>query len=78
MAVWSYEITPRSRHLGGGWRLRLFDDGQEVGGGVFPRDAYLLADDGDALDPSTDTPTLAAYEDALAVAEMWAKGGAIA
>lgn len=32
----SYEITPRPDELGGGWRLRLLEDGVEVGGGVFP------------------------------------------
>ena len=34
----SYEITPRPIDLGGGWRLRLLEDGVEVGGGVFPVD----------------------------------------
>jgi hypothetical protein len=33
-----YEITPRPVDLGGGWRLRLLEDGVEVGGGVFPPD----------------------------------------
>lgn len=33
---YSYEITPRPPELGGGWRLRLLEDGGEVGGGVFP------------------------------------------
>lgn len=32
----SYEINPRPVELGGGWRLRLLEDGIEVGGGVFP------------------------------------------
>lgn len=32
----NYEITPRPVELGGGWRLRLLEDGVEVGGGVFP------------------------------------------
>ena len=32
----SYEITPRPVELGGGWRLRLLEDGVEMGGGVFP------------------------------------------
>lgn len=32
----SYEINPRPIELGGGWRLRLLEDGKEVGGGVFP------------------------------------------
>jgi len=33
---YSYEILPRPDDLGGGWRLRLLEDGEEVGGGVFP------------------------------------------
>lgn len=32
----SYEISPRPVELGGGWRLRLLENGEEVGGGVFP------------------------------------------
>lgn len=34
--VYSFEITPRPADLGGGWRLRLLENGEEVGGGVFP------------------------------------------
>lgn len=33
---YSYEILPRPVELGGGWRLRMLEDGEEVGGGVFP------------------------------------------
>lgn len=33
---YSYEITPRPAELGGGWKLTLLQDDQEVGGGVFP------------------------------------------
>lgn len=33
---YSYEITPRPTGLAGGWRLRLLEDGEEAGGGVFP------------------------------------------
>lgn len=32
----TYEILPRPDHLGGGWALRLLEDGEEVGGGIFP------------------------------------------
>jgi len=32
----TYEIYPRSADLGGGWKLRLLENGQEAGGGVFP------------------------------------------
>ena len=33
---YNYEIASRPIELGGGWRLRLLEDGFEVGGGVFP------------------------------------------
>jgi hypothetical protein len=36
MSEYTYEILPRQVNLGGGWRLRLLEDGVEVGGGVFP------------------------------------------
>jgi len=32
---YTYEITPRPESHGGGWRLRLHADGEEVGGDVF-------------------------------------------
>ena len=32
----SYEIYSRPSHLGGGWNLKLLEDGQEAGGGAFP------------------------------------------
>jgi len=32
----TYEIRPRTANVGGGWKLTLFEDGQEAGGGVFP------------------------------------------
>jgi hypothetical protein len=32
----TYEIQPRPETLGGGWVLKLFEDGQEAGAGVFP------------------------------------------
>ena len=47
--IHTFEITPRSLSVGGGWKMQLFEDGQEVGGGVFPagddgyRDAYETA-----------------------------------
>jgi hypothetical protein len=61
-----YEITARDSALGGGWRLRLLEDGEEVGGGVFPLAEYLADADGDlmmALD--------LAHADAEAVARDW-------
>jgi hypothetical protein len=33
---YTYEINSRPLELGGGWRLRLLENGVEVGGGVFP------------------------------------------
>jgi len=38
---YSYEITPRPVELGGGWKLRLLDGDEEMGGGVFA----VIADD---------------------------------
>lgn len=32
----TYEIRPRPANLGTGWNLKLIENGQEVGGGVFP------------------------------------------
>ena len=58
----SYEITPRPVELGGGWRLRLLEDGVEVGGGVFPMEGV------------SETPKealQAAFEDAEAEAYAW-------
>lgn len=34
--AYSFEVDPRPFPLGGGWKLRLLDDGQEVGSEVFP------------------------------------------
>jgi hypothetical protein len=36
---YSYQIKPRPVELGGGWRLQLLEDQEEVGGGVFPIEA---------------------------------------
>jgi hypothetical protein len=58
----SYEIIPRSANLGGGWRLRLLEDGQETGGGVFPP-VEGIEDAKEALQ--------AAFEDAEAEAYTW-------
>ena len=35
-AGYSYTIVPRPSTLGGGWKLALLANGEEVGGGVFP------------------------------------------
>jgi hypothetical protein len=58
----SYEITPRPVELGG-WRLRLLEDGVEVGGGVFPL--------GDASEAQKETALQAAFDDAEDEAYAW-------
>lgn len=56
----SYQITPRSTDLGGGWNLKLLEDGMEMGGGVFP------------LVPTPGQPHYdQAYQDALDEGENW-------
>ena len=32
----SYKIQPRLASLGGGWNLKLYENNQEAGGGVYP------------------------------------------
>jgi hypothetical protein len=54
-----YEILPRPAELGGGWRLRLLEKGEEVGGGVFPPEN------------GTEEGMTDAYGDAMAVGEDW-------
>ena len=61
----TYEITPRPVELGSGWRLRCLEDGQEVGGGVFPP-VEGFDDPADALQ--------AAYDDAEGEAQDWLGG----
>lgn len=52
------EIRARPADLGGGWRLRLLENGDEVGGGVFPS--------------SPDDPGgLESHEEALATGLAW-------
>lgn len=54
----TYQIDPRAPELGGGWQLKLIENGEEAGGGVFP-----LANE----DPEFDQ----AYQDALDEGEAW-------
>ncbi|NHZ66628.1 hypothetical protein [Massilia genomosp. 1] len=61
-AKYSYEVNPRAGELGGGWRLRLLEDGEEVGGGVFP------PVEGIEDDQESDK---AAYSDAMDEGEDW-------
>ena len=55
----TYAIEPRPPALGGGYCLRLFEDGQEAGGGVFPPNE------------ATEAADKAAYTAALAEGEDW-------
>ena len=41
MPRYRYEIEPRTEAVGGGWRLKLFEDDTEVDGGVFPADRHV-------------------------------------
>lgn len=59
---YSYEINPRSVDVGGGWRLRLLENGDEVGGGVFPP-VEGIEDAKEALQ--------AAFDDAQGEAYAW-------
>lgn len=56
----TYEITPRAPERGGGWNLKLFENSEEMGGGVFPPV------------PTKQPDFDRAYEDALAEGEIWA------
>ena len=60
--IYAHTITPRPPELGGGWRLRLLEDGEEVGGGVFPPD--------DASETPKDA-LQAAFDDAESEAYAW-------
>ena len=53
----TYHINPRSDNVGGGFQLKLMEDGQEVGGGVFP------------VTPETDSKE--AYVQAVDAAQEW-------
>ncbi len=58
----SYEIIPRPDALGSGWQLRLLENGEETGAGVFPP-VEGIEDAKKALQ--------AAFEDAEAEAYTW-------
>ncbi len=57
MITYAYEINPRPAEIGGGWCLRLIENGQDVGGGVFPITGDVTEGD--------------AYSDALSEAAAW-------
>ena len=68
MSECSYQIDPRPAELGGGWRLRLIEDGEEVGGGVFPLSEYATEDN---AEDNAEVAAKWAYDDALAEASAW-------
>jgi hypothetical protein len=57
-----YELERRSQALGGGWKVRFFEDETEAGGGVFPAADFEGPEDS------------AAYHEALDAGEDWATG----
>ena len=75
----SYEIKERPAHLGGGWCLKMFEDGEEMGRGYYPlfrQDRPLGVDedeDEDEVDPVT--KDLFALAEAEADGESWIAGG---
>jgi len=58
----TFKITPRPDSIGGGWNLKLLEDGEEMGGGVFP--PVEGVDDPEAA-------RMAAYDDAHAEGLDW-------
>ncbi len=66
-----YEITPRPVHLGGGWRLRLLERGEEVGGGIFPLSAYLTPFPASDDASEREMAEKDAREDALSEGSAW-------
>jgi len=63
MKNYSYQIDPRSVEVGGGWRLLLLENGEEVGSGIFPPIELV----GDELCLQI------AYDDAMCEASVWIK-----
>ena len=71
MTDYGYAIEARPADLGGGWRLRLLENGEEVGGGGFPLSPYLSAFPATDETNEREMAEKAAYEDALAEASAW-------
>jgi hypothetical protein len=65
MNQYTYQIDPRPADFGGGWQLRLLENGEEVGGGAFPL-AYYYSSTKNAEEAAS-----YAYEDALSEACLW-------
>ena len=71
MMARSYEIKPRSAHLGGGWYLKMFQDGEEMGAGVYPLPELDEPFDDDELKITLD----ALHAEAMSDGESWKTGG---
>ena len=56
----TYQIEPRPAKLGGGWTLKLYENGEDMGGGVFPN---VPKDDKSDFDE--------AYQSAIDEGEEW-------
>ncbi len=71
----TYEIKPRPANLGGGWCLKMFEDGEEMGRGYYPlfRQDRPLGVDEDEVDFVT--KDLLAEAEAQADGESWIAGG---
>lgn len=61
--AYRYEIEPHPSVTGGGWCLRLYEDGQEVGGALF---APVYSDDWDDVEASR-----LAHDQAVGRGEQW-------
>ena len=46
MPKYTYRVSPRMAELGGGYHLRFYMDGEEMGGGVYPADPAAAPEDG--------------------------------
>ena len=67
MMARSYEIKPRPTHLGGGWCLKMFEDGEEMGRGVYP----LFRQDRPLGVDEVEPVTKALFDEAQADGESW-------
>jgi hypothetical protein len=63
MKIYSYQIDSRPVQVGGGWLLRLFENGDAIEYRVFPS----IVGVGDGLGPQI------AYDDAVNEASVWIK-----
>ena len=66
----SYEIKERPANLGGGWVLTMFEDGEEMGRGVYPLPELGEPYDDDELKFTLD----ALHAEAQAEGESWQSG----